>query len=112
MRQAVLSTLCHKEGGSTSPSVSSAGPASALAGWGTPGGQDLGLLRALGKPQAIRTGSLNSISCILPKLLDLSEPRVGLSFFMDNRNDNASPPIRTTWDKQIKHLAQGLPRFT
>ena len=22
------------------------------------------------------------------------------------------PPIRTTWDKQIKHLAQGLPRFT
>ena len=39
--------------------------------------------------------------------------RVGLSFFMDNTGmTDTSPPVRTTWDEQIKHLAQGLPCCT
>lgn len=63
MRQAVLSTLCHKEGG-----LNRLSPLQvlllALAGWGTPEAR-IWAAQALGKPQAIRTGSPNSISCIL-----------------------------------------------
>ena len=76
MRQAVLSTLCHKEGGSTSPSVSSAGPASALAGWGTPGGQDLGLLHRDRQEDHPAVGAMQVFgrAHVLPAVLHLDAP--------------------------------------